>query len=214
MLATTTTAVAQDATLNFNYVNTGPGAGTYTVLGDNFNQPFFADCALQTVPLRAGTYTVSARLTRNNRIARSNFGNFPATVSYIKVAVRGSSSPSNPEPWFLRDTLAEPPVDTGVTFIGTVDVPAGGQVLIYIQSFWDVPGSFLGFVSGTGTTGMFRVDGAPSAPVLNDVVATTPDQFSLRYPLLTWTNPNTDAGQLTNVRIYRRRVQGNTVIQN
>lgn len=210
LLTRSTTATAQDATLNFNYVNTGQGAGTYTVLGDNFNQPFFSDCALQTAPLRAGSYTVSVRLTRNNRIARSNFGNFPATVSSIKVATREDSLSA----WFLRDTLAISPVDTGITFIGSVDVSPGGQILIYIQSFWDVPGSFLGFVSGTGTTGTFRVDGAPAAPLLSSVVATPPDQFSLRYPLLTWTNPNNDAGQLTNVRIYRRRVQGNTVIQN
>ncbi|MFQ3608084.1 MAG: T9SS type A sorting domain-containing protein [Chloroherpetonaceae bacterium] len=215
MLAITTTATAQDATLNFNYVSTGSGAGTYTVLGDNFNQPFFSDCALQTVSLRAGSYTVSARLTRNNRIAQSNFGNFPATVSYIKVAVRDTFNISgDPSPWLLRATLAERPIDTGLTFTGSVDVPAGGQVLIYIQSFWDVPGSFLGFVSGTGTTGNFRVDGAPRAPNFTNLAATAPDQFGYRYPSLTWTNPNTDAGQLTNVRIYRRRVQGNTIIQN
>lgn len=33
LLTRSTTAAAQDATLNFNYVNTGQGAGTYTVLG-------------------------------------------------------------------------------------------------------------------------------------------------------------------------------------
>lgn len=210
LLTLSTTVTAQDATLNFNYVDAGSGAGAYTVLGDNFNQPFFSDCALQTVALRAGSYRVSARLTRNNRIARSSFGNVPATVSYIKVATRETESSA----WILRDTLAEAPVDTGVTFSGSVNVPAGGQILIYIQSFWDVPGSFLGFLSGTGTTGTFRVDGAPSAPALNEVVATPPDQFGYRYPLLTWTNPTNDAGQLTNVRIYRRRVQGNVVMQN
>ncbi len=210
MLATTTTAVAQDASLSFNYTNTGQGSGNYTVLGDMFNQPFFADCALQTVPLRAGTYKVSARLTRNNRIARSSFGNLPATVSYIKVATKETAQSD----WILRDTLAESPVDTGVTFTGTVEIHAGGQILIYIQSFWDVPGSFLGFVNGTGTTGTFRVDGAPQAPTITNLIATAPDQFSLRYPQLTWINPTNDAGQLTNVRIYRRRMQGNIIIQN
>lgn len=210
LLTRSTTATAQDATLNFNYVNTGSGSGTYTVLGDNFNQSFFSDCALQTITLRPGSYTVSARLTRNNRIARSSFGNLPATVSFIKVATREDTLSA----WILRDTLAISPVDTGVAFTGSVNVSPGGQILIYIQSYWDVPGSFLGFVSGTGTTGAFGVDGAPAAPLLSSVVATPPDQFSLRYPLLTWTNPDNDAGQLANVRVYRRRVQGNTIIEN
>jgi hypothetical protein len=219
LLALSTTATAQDTTLNFNYVDTGPGAGTYTVLGDYFNQPFFADCALQTTSLRAGSYRVSARLTRNNRTARwrptgsQTVLNIPATVSYIKVATRDTSIGS-PAPWILRDTLAESPVDTGVTFTGSVNVSPGGQILIYIQSFWDVPGSFLGFVSGTGTTGTFRVDGAPAAPTLNSIVATPPDQFGYRYPNLTWINPRNDAGTLTNVRIYRRRTEGSAVVQN
>jgi len=93
-------------------------------------------------------------------------------------------------------------------------VPAGHQILIYVQSFWDVPGSFLGFVSGTGTTGTLKVDGASAAPTLNSIVATSPDQFGYRYPNLTWTNPDNDAGQLTNVKIYRKRVEGSVIVQN
>jgi len=116
LLALSTTATAQDATLNFNYLITGLGASTYTVIGDPVVQTFFADCALQTGSLRADTFTVSARLTQNNRTARSSFGNVPATISYIKYATKLLSAQN----WQYGGLLAASPVDTGVTFSASV----------------------------------------------------------------------------------------------
>ncbi len=210
LLVLSTSATAQD---DFVTVDGRGGTFPYITLTINGNQQVFRRGLLTNTTRRAGEYRLTINVLQNDWFRRYfDPIAFTQDISLRIDSIVVAFSTNNGQSWsFIRGIGG---IGSSGTYVVSFNLPSNSQ--LFVGAFiGDIPIGFGNLILETGNVRVqFLSDGAPAAPTLNSVVATLPDQFGYRYPNLIWTNPTNDAGQLTNVKIYRRRVQGNTVIQN
>ncbi len=211
MLTTlSTTATAQD---DFASVDGRGGTFPYITLTLDGNQYVFRRGILTTTSRRAGDYRLTVNVLQNDWFRRYYDPiAFTQDVNLSIDSIVVAYSTDGGQTWTSRGGIRG--LGNSGVYMVNFNLPSNGR--LFIGAFiGDIPNAFGNLILETGNVRVqFSSDGAPQAPTITNLIATTPDQFGYRYPLLTWTNPTNDAGQLTNVRIYRRRVQGNVVIQN
>ncbi|MFQ3598979.1 MAG: hypothetical protein SNJ55_00765, partial [Chloroherpetonaceae bacterium] len=200
MLAITTIAVAQDDSAS---VDGRGGTFPYITLTLDGNQYVFRRGVLTTTTRRPGDYKLIINVLQNNWFRRyfdpiAFTQDVDLSIDSIVVAY----STNGGQNWQSRGGIRG--LGNTGTYVVNFNLPSSG--LLFIGAFiGDIPSGFGNLILETGNVRVqFSSDGSPLAPNFTNLAATAPDQFGYRYPSLTWTNPNTDAGQLTNVRIYRR----------